>query len=310
VSASIGISIYPQNGSSPPELLRCADAAMYRSKNDGRNNHCFYSSVSPTLQSRMVQQLSVEAALHHALLDNEFYLEYQPVFDSFGETIVAVEALIRWRRADGEVMRPDMFIPIAERSHLIVLIGRWVLRQACHDLAIFHRSGFPDLQVNVNMATEEFTRADLPDELSDIVKAAGVNPKNICLELTEGMAMRHADKVVPVMQALRQQGFHISLDDFGMGHSSLSRLKELPITSLKIDRSFVDGLPHDAGDCAIVRAIFDLGKHMKLQVIAEGVETNAQLGFLQQFGYPRMQGFLLARPLSAKQLLTTFSTSH
>ena len=306
VSASIGISVYPENGTSPPELLRCADAAMYRSKKQGCNGYGFYSSGSNTLQSDIVQQLELEAALHHALQENEFYLEYQPIFDSFGETMVAVEALIRWRRANGDIMRPDTFIPIAERGHLIVLIGRWVMQRACRDLAAFQRAGHKDLQLNVNMAAAEFLDEQLPDELMAIVDAAGVSPRHVCLELTEGMAMRHADTVIPVMQALRQRGFHISLDDFGKGHSSLSRLKSLPITSLKIDRTFVAGLPHNTGDCSIVRAIFDLGKHMKLQVIAEGVETDAQFGYLQQFGYPRMQGYLLGRPAPLEQLQQRF----
>ncbi|RJX30263.1 MAG: EAL domain-containing protein [Oxalobacter sp.] len=306
VSASIGISVFPENGKTPPELLRCADAAMYRSKNHGRSSHCFYSSMSPTFQPGIEQQLELEAALHQALMTNEFFLEYQPVFDCFGESMVAVEALIRWRRASGEVLRPDTFIPVAERSQLIVLIGRWVMRQACQDLAIFQRAGFRDLQVNINMAPDEFIRERLPDDLMAIVREAGVKPRHVCLELTESMAMRQSDKVIPVMRALRQSGFHISLDDFGMGHSSLSRLKSLPITSLKIDRSFVRGLPNDTGDCSIVRAIFDLGKHMKLQVIAEGVESDAQFSYLRQFGYPWMQGFLLSRPMPAECLLELF----
>ena len=307
VSASIGISRYPENGTSTPELLRSADAAMYRSKNEGRNGYCFASGLAQTLQPAIVQQLSIEVALHHALQDNEFFIEYQPIFDSFGKTMIAVEALIRWRNASGEVVRPDVFIPVAEKSRLIVHIGRWVMRQACHDLASFQRAGFTDLQLNVNMAAAEFTSATLPDELLEVARGAGIRPQDVSLELTESMVMQHADKVIPVMQTLRHHGFHISLDDFGMGHSSLSRLKTLPITSLKIDRSFVRGLPHESGDCAIVRTIFALGQHMKLQIIAEGVETDAQLVYLRQFGYPLMQGFLLARPMSAEALMSTFT---
>jgi len=306
VSASIGISVYPENGTDVPGLLRSADAAMYRSKSHGHNGYSFYSRSVPAVGLPQMQELTVEGALHHALQHNEFFLEYQPVFDSFGECLVAVEALIRWRRADGEIVRPDFFIPIAEKSGLIVKIGRWVLKQACTDLAIFHRAGFGGLQVNVNMAASEFVSATVPDELMAIIGAAGIKPHLVCLELTEGMVMQHADKVIPIMQILRKHGFHISLDDFGIGHSSLSRLKQLPISSLKIDRSFVSGLPGNCGDCSIVQTIFDLGRHMKLQVIAEGIETDAQLGFLQQFGYPLMQGFLLGRPMSADTLIATF----
>jgi EAL domain-containing protein (putative c-di-GMP-specific phosphodiesterase class I) len=198
---------------------------------------------------------------------------------------------------------PDLFIPVAEQSGLIVQIGRWVVKQACHDVARLHRSGFADLQVNVNMAAPEFVNASLPGELMAVIEACGVAPQHLCLELTEGLVMKQADKVIPVMAALRQLGFKISLDDFGMGHSSLSRMKNLPISSLKIDRSFVSGLPHDRGDGAIVRTILDLGRHMKLQVIAEGVETDAQLIYLRQFGCTLIQGFLLGRPQTVAELL-------
>lgn len=302
VSASVGISIFPENGRSGPELLRCADAAMYSSKKNGRNVASFFSG-DPLPQSSLVQQLTMEAELHRALLGDEFFLEYQPIFDVLGERMAAVEALIRWRRQNGEIVRPDTFIPIAEKSGLIVQIGRWVVGQACRDLPLLHRAGFTDLQVNVNMAAPEFINANLPTELAAVIAASGIAAHHLCLELTEGMVMEQPDKVIPVMSALRQRGFKISLDDFGMGHSSLSRLKQLPITSLKIDRSFVSGLPHDCGDGAIVRTILDLGRHMKLRVIAEGVETDAQLVFLRQFGCTLVQGFVLGRPMPAADLV-------
>jgi diguanylate cyclase (GGDEF)-like protein len=307
VSASVGLSVFPENGWTAPELLRCADAAMYRSKKSGRNASSFFSGASSqTLalqQSSLMQQLTMETDLHHALVGNQFFLEYQPVFDSFSQRVVAVEALIRWRRPNGEIVRPDIFIPIAEKSRLIVQIGRWVVRQACRDLPLLQQAGFKDLQVNVNMAAPEFTNAGLPGELMAVVGAAGVAPHHLCLELTEGLVMKHPEKVIPVMSALRQLGFKIGLDDFGMGHSSLSRLKKLPISSLKIDRSFVSGLPHDRGDCAIVRTILELGRQMKLQVIAEGAETDAQLVYLRQFGCALVQGFVLSRPLPLAELI-------
>jgi diguanylate cyclase (GGDEF)-like protein len=301
LSASVGISVFPDNGWTGPELLRSADAAMYRSKQSGRNELSFFSSSTSKAvaeqQSFLVQQLTIEAGLHHALIGNEFFLEYQPVFDSFGERIIAAEALIRWRRPNGEIVQPDVFIPIAEQSRLIVQIGRWVIEQVCCDLSWLRRAGFPELQININMAAPAFINANLPDELAAVMEAFGIATHNICLELTESMVMRHTEQVIPVMRTLRQLGFKISLDDFGMGHSSLSRLKSLPISSVKIDRSFVSGLPHNREDCAIVRTILDLGRNMKLQVIAEGIETDAQLVFLRQFGC-QIQGFLLSRPMS------------
>jgi EAL domain-containing protein (putative c-di-GMP-specific phosphodiesterase class I) len=280
---------------------------MYRRKKLGRNGVSFFSGIAPQTQvaqrSELAHQLTMEAELHHALVKHEFFLEYQPIFGADAHHMVAIEALIRWRKPSGEVVRPDLFIPVAEQSRLIVQIGRWVVRQACQDLALLQRSGLPNLQVNVNMAAPEFVNASLPAELMAVVEACGVAPRHLCLELTEGLVMKQPDKVLPVMAALRQQGFKISLDDFGMGHSSLSRMKKLPISSLKIDRSFVSGLPHDRGDAAIVRTILDLGRHMNLQVIAEGVETDAQLLVLQQFGCHLIQGFLLGRPQSVSALL-------
>lgn len=307
VSASVGVSIFPNNGWTGSELMRSADAAMYRRKYGGRNGLSFFSDGTPgTLAEQrfaLARQLTMEAELQRALVSHEFFLAYQPVFDRDAEHMVAVEALIRWRRPSGEVVPPDLFIPVAEQSGLIVQIGRWVVKQACHDVALLHRSGFADLQVNVNMAAPEFVNASLPGELMAVMEACGVAPHHLCLELTESLVMKQPDKVIPVMAALRQLGFKISLDDFGMGHSSLSRMKNLPISSLKIDRSFVSGLPHDRGDGAIVRTILDLGRHMKLQVIAEGVETDAQLIFLRQFGCTLIQGFLLGRPQTVAELL-------
>lgn len=307
VSASVGISVFAENGWTPQELLRSADEAMYRSKKSGRNAYCFCSESGTRLiaqqQTSLAQQLTMEAELHRALAQNEFFLEYQPVFDFYGNRIVAVEALLRWRKPNGELVLPGSFIPIAEKSRLIVQIGRWVVRQACRDLGVLHRAGFPDLRVNVNMAAPEFTNLRLPYELADVVDASGIASCHLCLELTEGMVMKQPEKVVPVMQALRQLGFHISLDDFGIGHSSLSRLKKLPITSLKIDRSFVAGLPDDRGDGAIVRSILDLGRHMKLDVVAEGIESDTQLLYLTQFGCTYLQGYLLGRPLPLRELI-------
>lgn len=308
VSSSVGISVFAENGWTAQELLRSADEAMYRSKKSGRNAYSFCSDSGTRLlaqqQSSLARQLTMEAELHRALTENEFQLEYQPVFDHYGDRMVAVEALLRWQKPGNGLVRPDQFIPIAEKSRLIVQIGRWVVRQACRDLAVLHSAGMAGLRVNVNMAAPEFTNSRLPHELTEVVASCGLTAPYLCLELTEGLVMKQPEKVVPVMQMLRQLGFHISLDDFGIGHSSLSRLKKLPITSLKIDRSFVAGLPHDRGDGAIVRSIIDLGRHMKLDVVAEGVETDAQLLYLAQFGCTYIQGFLLSRPLPLQDLIS------
>lgn len=312
VSASVGVSTFPQCGNSCAALLQSADSAMYRIKNNGRNG-CHFSSISNThalaeQQSSIAQRLALETELHHALDGNELRLVYQPIFDISKARLESIEALIRWHKPDGTSVPPDVFIPIAEQSHLIVQIGKWVLGQACRDLATLHAAGFTELKVHVNMAAPEFTNKCLPDELLALVGAFGLEPHRLSLELTEGMLMKRPDQVIPVMRALRQLGFGISLDDFGMGHSSLALLKNLPISSLKIDRSFVRDLPHQRNDRAIVNTIVDLGGQMGLKVIAEGVETEAQLEILRQSGCNLIQGYLLDRPMALSDLLEKYPT--
>ena len=303
VSASIGISRFPQHGSCTAELLHAADAAMYQSKRNGRNLASHFSGDGNRQQIKLAGQLTLLAELHHAHARNEFFLEYQPIFDFCGERVVAVEALIRWRKPNGVIVPPDLFIPIAEQSRLIVHLGRWVAQQACRDLPRLQAAGMPDLQVHINMAAPEFIDSELPRQLLAIVNAAGIAPRHLCLELTEGVVMNRMEKSIPIMQELQRLGFEISLDDFGMGYSSLSMLKNLPISSLKIDRLFIQDVPHERDDCAIVRAMLDLGRNMHIRVIAEGVETEAQLGFLRQFGHAAIQGYLLGRPMSVARLI-------
>jgi diguanylate cyclase (GGDEF)-like protein len=302
VSASIGISLFPAHGTSTTELLHAADAAMYLSKRNGRNLFSHFIAEGKYQQGQLAEQLTLLSELQHAYMRKEFFLEYQPIFDSFDHRVVAVEALIRWRKPNGEIVPPDKFIPIAEQGRLIVHIGRWVAEQACRDLPLMHAAGMGDVQVHINMAAPEFVDSELPGELMAILAQAGVAPRHFCLELTEGVVMSRPEKTIPVMCELKRLGFEISLDDFGMGYSSLSRLKRLPISSFKIDRLFVGGVPQDRDDCAIVRAILELGRNMKLRVIAEGVETDAQLSFLSQFGC-LIQGYLLGRPMPVDRLI-------
>lgn len=300
VSASIGISTYPDHGRSTRELLHAADAAMYASKRNGRNLVSRFSGDGAPADAG--HRIGLLTDLHCAIRRGEFFLEYQPIRTSTDMEIDAVEALIRWRRPNGEIVPPNVFIPLAEQSRLIVDIGRWVVRQACRDVARLSAAGLADVRVHVNMAAPEFIDAELPDRLAAMAAAAGADPRRICLELTEGVVMKHADKSIAIMRELRRRGFGIGLDDFGMGYSSLSLLKNLPIGSLKIDRLFMAGVPYDRNDCAIVRSILDLGRHMKLTVVAEGVETDAQLGYLRQFGCPLVQGWLPGRPVPLERL--------
>jgi EAL domain-containing protein (putative c-di-GMP-specific phosphodiesterase class I) len=269
-----------------------------------------FSTSSPNLlaqqQAMIANRLAIETELHHALQDNALFLVYQPIFDTGSGRMHAVEALVRWRRQDGTLVPPDLFIPIAEQSHLIVEIDQWVIAQACRDLATLRAAGFSGLKIHVNMAATEFANSALPEKLRQLTAEQGVDPSSISLELTEGMLMKNPEQVVRVMHDLRKLGFEISLDDFGMGHSSLSMLKNLPISSMKVDRSFVRDLPTQALDRAIVNTIVDLGQHMRLDVIAEGVETQPQLGVLRDAGCTLIQGFLLSKPLDLQDLLVQF----
>lgn len=300
VSASIGVAIFPGDGTTAAELLRNADAAMYRSKKGGRNRISFSASapsLTPALRkSSLVERMTIEAELQNALRCEEFFLEYQPIIDCMQRRTVAVEALIRWRKASGEVLYPDRFIHIAEERGMIADIGRWVAQRACSDLALMHEAGASELRVNVNFAAPDFARASLPAELLAVTRQAGISPQQMSLELTERMVLEQPDKALNVMRELRRLGFRISLDDFGTEHSSLSRLKTLPLTSLKIDRSFIQGLQSNPHDRAIVRAMLDLGRAMDIVVVAEGVETDRQVAILHQLGNPLIQGYLIGRP--------------
>lgn len=315
LSANIGVSRFPDNGQSTPELLRSAAAAMYRVKQNGQNSCNIFSKSNPVsiarMQASLAQRLAIETELHHAIANEELFLLYQPIFDVASGIMHGAEALVRWRRSNGDLIPPDVFIPIAEQGPLIVEIGQWVMARACEDLARLSRANFHNLKMHVNMAASEFTNNELPTVLSKLTKTHQVPTSGITLELTEGMLMKQPKQVVSVMRRLRKLGFEISLDDFGMGHSSLSMLKNLPITSMKIDRSFVRDIAKNPNDHAIAKAILTLGHNLKLDVIAEGIETEAQLSTLLQQGGHLIQGYLLSRPLSVDSLITTYSNrSH
>ncbi|MGQ0709120.1 MAG: putative bifunctional diguanylate cyclase/phosphodiesterase [Rhodoferax sp.] len=308
LSASVGLAVYPQGGQNAQALLQSADAAMYRVKNSGRNG-CELSlaagaEVLAQRQMRIAHRLALESDLHHALAAGQgLHLAYQPIIDARNGTMVSVEALLRWQRSDGSWVAPDEFIPIAEQSNLIVRLGRWVLEHACRDLARLRHAARPQLGMHINLAAPEFTSADLLPELQSHLQRWGLPARALSLELTEDMVMQRPEQVIRVMHSLREAGFGISLDDFGKGHSSLSLLKNLPLSSLKIDRSFVREMVAQDKDRAIVRAIVELGQVLGLSVIAEGVETLAQFAALRSLGCERVQGYLYGRPMPLETLL-------
>lgn len=307
VSASVGLASFPEDGNTVATLLQSADAAMYRVKNSGRNGVYIAAKAGAAAvvqqQTAMAHRLALETDLHHAIEAHELFLVYQPIVAAGSARMHALEALVRWRRRDGTSVAPDTFIPIAEQSNLIVKLGRWVMESACRDLARLHAAGNASLRMHINLAASEFMSEQLPMTLQSLATQWQLPADCLCLELTETMLMQRPDQVIPVMRSLRRAGFGISLDDFGKGHSSLALLRTLPISSLKVDRAFVRHLEERPKDLAIVQTIIDLGHHLGLEVIAEGIETQRQRELLQQAGCLNMQGYLFDRPLALETLL-------
>jgi diguanylate cyclase (GGDEF)-like protein len=299
LSASIGICTYPVDGEDAPTLLSNADIAMYRAKDQGRNRHCFYAAELNKLSQ---ERLTLEAALKHALERSEIEVFYQPKIDFASGRVTGVEALIRWRHPTLGLLLPDKFIGIAEETGLIIPIGYWTLRRVCERARRWNEQGF-NLPVAVNLSAGQFHEPELVPRLAAIFKATGVSPQTLELEITESMVMRDPDRAASVMQALSAMGVHISIDDFGTGHSSLGYLKRFPIDRLKVDRSFVRDLPHNGDDVAITRAVIAMAHSLKMSVVAEGVEHKSQFDLLRAEGCDEFQGYYCRPPLEEEDLL-------
>ena len=298
ITASIGVSIFPSDGADAETLLRNADIAVYRAKDLGRNNYQFYSNE---MSARTFERLSLENSLRHALMRQEFFLLYQPQYDTRHGGIVGVEALLRWQHPELGVVTPNDFIPVLEETGLIVPIGEWVLRQACQQAHQWHDSGLPDLLMSVNVSGRQFNNPDFSNNIQNIIQTSGIVPSRLELELTESMLMRNASKTISALNTLHHLGVCIAVDDFGTGYSSLNYLRRFPIGTLKIDRTFIRDVAEDQDDAAIASAIIVMGQSLHLRVIAEGVETQAQLEFLQQRSCYLIQGNLLSPPLTATE---------
>ncbi len=297
ISPSIGISVYPEDGSDPEQLLKHADIALYHAKDQGRGNHQFYT---PELNARLRERLWLERALKQALEKNELTIEYQPCYDLQTLRPVSLEALIRWRTADGGFVPPSRFIPVAEQSGLIVQIGDWVLRRVCQQLAEWQRDHVPLVPVSVNISVRQFEHTPLANVVAALAKQVGIDANLLHFEITESAAMQNSQQYLGALQALRNLGSRILIDDFGTGYSSLSYLKHLPIDTLKIDRAFVRDMAQDANDAAIVRAIVGVAKSLGLQLVAEGIESAEQLECLRKLDCECGQGFYLSPPVTAE----------
>jgi len=301
VSCSIGVSIFPRDGRDVQTLLKNADTAMYKAKEFGRNNFQFYS---PEMNTVIAERLEMQNALRNAVQNEQFVLLYQPKIDLVSGRIAGMEALLRVKDAQHGLLLPHNFISIAEETGLIVTIGEWVMREACAFNKSLQDRGLPAISVAINLSARQLVRGDLVRTVEQALRDTGLAAEYLELELTESMVMHGPENVVTTLGQLEALGVQLSIDDFGTGYSSLSYLKRFPVSSLKVDQSFVRDLGQDDNAAAIVKAVISLGHSLDLKVIAEGVETEKQMAFLLENHCDGMQGFLFSRPLAAEDFIT------
>jgi len=294
VSASIGISLFPRDGSDPDELVKHADRAMYSAKDSGRNSYRYFTE---DLNREVHEKVILESGLRRAIERGELRLLYQPKIDLASHKIIGAESLVRWQHPKLGLILPERFIPVAEESDLIVQLGEWVLNAACEQLRAWQQEGFA-LQVAVNVSARQFRRGNLEDRVVAAMVAAHVEPHLVEIELTESAIMQDAEGSISTLQRLKSHGISISIDDFGVGYSNMRYLNRLPLDILKIDQSLIRDIGADSKDAAIVRAIIGLARSLGIRVIAEGVENHSQLSFLNAHGCNYGQGFLFGRPLA------------
>jgi diguanylate cyclase (GGDEF)-like protein/PAS domain S-box-containing protein len=300
VTASIGICMYPSDAQEEQSLMKNADIAMYRAKEEGKNTYKFYSEE---INVHSFERMALETSLRRGLERNEFFLHYQAKLDLRTKQITGVEALVRWQHPELGVVPPMQFIPLAEETGLIVPIGKWVLNRACAQNVAWQREGLPPLRMAVNLSARQFADDDLLEDIGTALRESGMKPELLELELTESMVMQNADRASTVLAAIKRLGVRIAIDDFGVGYSSLTHLKRFPIDTLKVDRSFIRDIPQDPGDRAITEAIIAMGKSLKLTVVAEGVETQEQQTFLYDHNCDEMQGFFFSKPVASDQFV-------
>jgi diguanylate cyclase (GGDEF)-like protein len=305
ISVSIGISVYPDDGWDAETLLKNADMALYRAKEQGRDCYQFFE---PDMNTSARERQSIEAGLHVALDKREFELLYQPKMDLKTGAVVGAEALIRWRRPDRGLVEPAEFVPIAEECGLIRPIGRWVVHEACRQAQAWQDVGLRPIPVSVNISAVEFRSKDLLKSIVDALKETRLDPSYLEIELTESALMAHVEATNSVLRALKALGVQLAIDDFGTGWSSLSYLRHFPIDTLKVDKSFVQEITSDSNAASIVSAVIGMAKSLEHRVIAEGVETRDQLSFLKAEGCDEAQGYYFSRPLVPQQFARVLET--
>lgn len=296
VTSSVGVSFFPDDGVTTMALLKNADTAMYTAKNNGRNNFCFYKAQ---MNEKAIEQLELESDLHRALEEQEFFLQYQPLFDVQSDTIISAEALLRWQHPVRGLIPPIEFIPLAEESGLILPIGDWVLKTACEQNKAWQNMGLPPIKVAVNVSSIQFKQDNILQIVKTVLESTQLEAHYLDLELTEGIMMENTQLFISVMNVLKNIGVGLVIDDFGTGYSSLSYLKRFPVNKIKIDKSFIHDIHFDKDGRAIVQAIIAMARKLNLRVVAEGVETAEQMQFLKAQLCDEIQGYFYSRPLDA-----------
>ncbi len=300
VGAHVGITVYNEDGADVPTLIRCADVAVAKAAQSIESNFLFYSEE---MNQRAKEHLRIESELRQALQNNELQLYYQPKVSLRSGRIVGAEALLRWRHPVRGLVSPGVFIPVAEETGLILDLGEWVMEEACRQVREWRDINMIVPPIAVNLSARQFD-ADLPKRVAAVLERHQVQPDQINLEITESLLVRGTDKVIAIMNQLVAMGMALALDDFGTGYSSLAYLKKFPISTLKIDRSFVIGLPYEENDCAIARAIVTMAQQLRQEIVAEGVETAEQMAFLRELGCDQLQGYLFSQPVPAAEFAT------
>ena len=298
ITASIGIALYPRD-SPQGDLTGDAEAAMRHAKLNGRNAYEFYSA---DMNAEAMEQLAIESQLHDALERDEFLLYYQPQLDLRNNSIRSVETLMRWKHSRQGLISPDRFIPVTEKTGMIVVLGEYMLRKALEQLAMWRRDGLGDIRMGFNLSAVQFRQTNVVEMIDRVLKDTGNSPESLEIELTESVLMDDTDRAAITLKQLKDLGVQLALDDFGTGYSSLSYLKRFPMDKLKIDKSFIQDVTLQPGDDAIVEAIIVLAKSLNMQVVAEGVETEAQMAFLRERHCDIVQGFLVGRPMPGNEI--------
>ncbi len=299
LSGSIGIALYPKDGTDAATLTRNADLALYRAKDLGKNNYQLYSS---TMNSHAMERMALESSLRKVFDRQELRVYYQPQVDLSSGRIIGVEALLRWQHPSGKIVSPSLFVPLAEETGLIVPMGEWIMRAACNQVREWQNAGFGELRLGVNVSSQQFQQIDLPELVASILKETRLHPHFLNIEITETMVMNNVHEAIGILQTLHEVGVTISIDDFGTGFSSLSYLKDFPVDHLKIDRAFVQNLPYSKSEANIARHIVELAHTLNLKVIAEGVEREEQLLFLKELGCDEIQGYYFSKPVPAEEM--------